>query len=424
MTSNKSFREVHEQEIQKLFPKEHLPVLHLLLRQLVEATLKLPLKPIENAEAIKIKRILEEHIGKSLSEKVIREMVNAAAAGTPNIRKSRAGTLNLLTKFVMGKYEPNNASKEAMDNHNYWDLFLEKNEHLIILNAGNGTDKKQANHPENLTIDDTITSLDGQASNHSSMHTVTTHLLLQENKQKILSIKLMEAGIAGGFIAGLVNALLVIVFPPLLNGYHNLPANDLITLIPRIAFSNIIGGTGVGLLLAYFGNPDKAKNALSGFSIGQIVFIAILLLSLLVVFKQSAARSAWTTRGILEGSDFETVAYFFSMLTGVIYLLKVIRKNNSMGLIQSLTSTLLIVLNASIPLFLVFLYYRAIIFQGPYDLKSYPGNGLELFIFQYTHPERIILIISMTFTSVLIFLNVRSLFLNSSMQHNRDNQFE
>ncbi len=351
-------------------------------------------------------------------------MVNAAAAGTPNIRKSRAGTLNLLAKFVLVKYEPNNASKEAMDNHNYWDLFLEKNEHLIILNAVNGTDKKQVNHSEDITIGDTITSLNGQASNHSSMHTVTTHLLLQENKQKILSIKLMEAGIAGGFIAGLVNALLVIVFPPLLNGYHNLPANDLITLIPRIAFSNIIGGTGVGLLLAYFGNPDKAKNALSGFSIGQIVFIAILLLSLLVVFKQSAARSAWTTRGILEGSDFETVAYFLSMLTGVIYLLKVIRKNNSMGLIQSLTSTLLIVLNATIPLFLVFLFYHTIIFQGPYDLKSYPGNGLELFIFQYTHPERIILIISMTFTSVLIFLNVRSLFLNSSMQHNRDNQFE
>jgi hypothetical protein len=412
MSVSKGSNPLYTEDVQKLFPREHLPVLRLLLNQLVEATLLLPLKYIENNEAMKIKRILEERLGKSLSEKVIREMVNAAAVGQSNIRKPRPGTLNLLAKFVLGKYELNNAAKEAMDNHNYWDIFLEKNEHLISLHVINGMAARQNNHVAELILADTIESTNGNRLKPSILP-VNNRPDFDHDNQKMHSRKLLESGLAAGFILGLVNTLIVIVSPQLLNGYSNISGNDLMKLIPRITFSNVLGGMCFGLLLSYFGIPSKEKRTRFGLAIGQTVAISIIILLLLVIFKQSAARSAFTSRGILEGSDFETVAYFFSLLTGIILLLGAIRKNYHMNLSQILENTILIVLKSTLPLFLVFFFYQRIIAKSAYDLKSFPTNHLEIFIFQYSHPERILLIIAMAFSSVFIFLSVRNFYLRS-----------
>ncbi|HUM45928.1 MAG TPA: hypothetical protein PLD84_03300 [Chitinophagales bacterium] len=398
----------------KVFPEEHFPVFRQLMSQLVEKVLLLPLQPIEYPQAHRIKLAFEDSIGNSLSGKVLREMVNAAARNENTIKKPRLSTLNMIAKFVLGRYEPGNTLKEAQDQANYWYEYLNKYQHLIVL----GSDSEFKNNEQSKDQVDKIQVIIEDIPFTEKKDVILLNDVQQEKKPEApfrnvsdLNRKLLEGCLIGGFLVGICNTLLVIFFPASLNGYPDVAKEDFIKLIPGISSSNIGAGILFGLVCGYFGRPPVSNLADQIVSRKEKIWIAVLSFLILVPFKQAASRGSGQLPAPMGFPDFETISYYLTCTIGIICLLRILRSHDKISFLERVKYALSITLKIAVPLVLIYLIFHFVIAGSDFHLKTYPNEGLVLFKFQYSHPERIILVLTMAFSSVLILLSTRNFYL-------------
>lgn len=380
------------------------------MAQLVELALMLPLQIIDNTQSQKIKRALEDSIGASLSEKVLREMVNAAARNENIIKRPRLSSLNLLSKFVLGSYQPDNAVREALDRENYWYKYLEINKHLIPLKSLTTTviNREAGGHNDDTAGNASVTKDYAVQEDRRNESKKTDTGKDRSYEQKNFNRKNLEGALVGGFLVGIVNSLLIIFFPGLLSGYFVLDKSSLLKLIPLISAINITGGILFGLFCGIYGNPARLHSANQIISTKEKLLTIIISFFVFDILKQVASRGH-----NLGHPDFETISHYLAFVTGLIALLKILRTQPFLTMSHRVKLAMLVTLKTAVPMILVYLFFRFVITSSAWYDKIYPREGFVLFHFNYPHPERIILVLTIVFCSAFIFLSTRDFYLKA-----------
>lgn len=333
---------------------------------------------ISEKAADDIAQVIEDETGKSITGKTIQKFTNAVLENDFKKINPKLYTLHCLAEYVM---KENGSTGKESETYPHWYYYEKKH---FTSKESSSTSSPAAPLP---LIKDPVSISDIPS---------------------LARRDLAQACMVGGLIAGTVNALLVILAPKMLSGYFNYPDDLLFQMIPLICIANIGGATILGWFCGYMAWKPDLVNSASKIKGKEKLIIAVVVLVAIIFFKQMASRPRTTEGGNWGSIDFETLAYYFVALIGIVNLILSIRifKLQTFGGI--LKSTGVTVVKAIIPLLFAYCIFKFLIENTRLHFISIPSDALPIFHLNYSHPERILLVIMMSFASVFCVLTARN----------------
>lgn len=227
--------------------------------------------------------------------------------------------------------------------------------------------------------------------------------------------ELAHACLVGGFVAGMINSLLVILLPNMLSGYVGFDDQKLFQMVPLITIANLGGASVLGWLCGYIAGTAIDSSPTDRLTVKEIAFTAVSTLILIVFFKQLASRPLSEGGRLFGRIDFETVSWFLTAFVGITGLIKRLRVGFEYSIVQLTKQALLIVIKAMIPIMLIYFIFRFFVLPAGLSQTVWPSERIDIFKFNFPHPERILLVAIMSLNSVFCILLA-----NKTYNSNRD----
>lgn len=336
-----------------------------------------------------ITQLIETATGRKITGRTLRAYTRAAMDGDFKKVNPKLYTLHCLAEFVV--HDQRAVTVQATD-HPYWYDYEKK---FFEANA------------RSLNV---ALKLESNSSIEARTSIARTSIPSNADSIKTSRQDYARACTVGGFVAGISNALLVILLPKILSGYFGFEDRKLFELVPLITISNVAGATLLGWFCGWLAWTAEATPR-KGLKFKELVVIAAVTLSAIVFFKQMASRPLLENGRSFGRIDFETVSWFLMALVGVGALIAKLRDGRRYDDAQLLQQTILIAITALLPVMIVYFVFRFFVQPSVLHQMVLPSQDFDIIKLNFPHPERILLVALMSLISVFCILIAKRFFL-------------
>jgi len=407
----------------KYVPTEHREVYKQLFSELLNKVLLIPLREVQRSEAEIISKTLCKAIKSEFTSKQLQKLIKEVAQNEILITKPRPGTLNLLSQFVLGEYEIDSKTSYVNDERNFWIMYLRKYSHLIrnqdddIIQQTESYNIGQDNYNKDRSLIHIRKLLPEKVNKEESKKVYDMEMIYVFDSAEIKSIH-KRSSIFGGFIIGIINALLLIFAPDNISGYWNLKSGLKISLVPLITSMDILCGLLTGILIyGIFGTPTFINIKPSVVSKREKVIITIIASTIMIFFRQLASRDLVQYGSFDLQVDLETISYCVVGSIGVIDTLKVMRSNYIVPRIVIVEETLITTIKISLVMIAIYFIYHFFIESTKLHNYELPSHSFIYLKLDFPQPVRIILVCFMMFFNMLTVLGVRNLYFRYKLRY-------
>lgn len=345
---------------------QNFVVFKALLSEVHQKTHGKPMQLLSEKAAEDLVQIIEDTTGKSITGKTLQKFTRAAIVGSPETVNPKLYTLHCLAEFVM--FGNGSTGKENPDYphwYYYQRRFLEK-EHMPT-----------SSH-----------SLESPAAK-------ATVILAPLSKRELI-----EYCITGGLIAGTINTLLVIFLPGILNGYHDLAGGNLVRLVPLITIGNIGGAIFFAAFCGFLACLPEGRINSPAISLREKMLIVIVSFVFIAFFKQMASRPNPITGRNWGYFDLETLSLISVSVIGIFCLVALLRKPGFYSLFELGKLSAIVAFKAIFPMIIIYFIFKFFIEGTQLHRMKFPSESVSIFNLHFPHPERILLILIMSFCAV------------------------